>query len=178
MKVVAFTGMPGSGKSEAVAVVKNLGIPVIRMGDSVWEEVSNRNLEINDDNVGRIADEMRKTQGMNIWARRTIEKINPDEDIVVIDGVRNIEEVDLFKKRLDKDFSLVAIHASPETRHRRLLRRKRKDDTASLERIQERDKRELNWGIEILNSLADVVVVNEGNLSEFKSRIEEVLQSV
>ncbi|HEC81032.1 MAG TPA: hypothetical protein ENI42_01220, partial [Thermoplasmatales archaeon] len=38
MKTIAFTGMPGSGKTEAVKIAKELEIPVIRMGDCVWEE--------------------------------------------------------------------------------------------------------------------------------------------
>ncbi|HIG99167.1 MAG TPA: AAA family ATPase, partial [Thermoplasmata archaeon] len=38
MKIIAFTGMPASGKSEAVQLAKDKGIPVIRMGDLVWEE--------------------------------------------------------------------------------------------------------------------------------------------
>ncbi|RKX48292.1 MAG: hypothetical protein DRP25_07625, partial [Thermotoga sp.] len=110
MKVIAFTGMPGSGKSEAVKVAREMRIPVIRMGDCVWEEVRKRGLELNDENVGRIANEMREKYGKDIWAKRTFEKIDPSWDIVVIDGIRNIEEVDFFREKLGKDFTLIAIH--------------------------------------------------------------------
>ena len=39
MKIIAFTGMPFSGKSEAVQIARDLDIPVIRMGDMVWEDL-------------------------------------------------------------------------------------------------------------------------------------------
>ena len=38
MKIIAFAGMPFSGKSEAVRIAKDYKIPVIRMGDMIWEE--------------------------------------------------------------------------------------------------------------------------------------------
>lgn len=178
MKVIAFTGMPGSGKSVAVNVAKELDIPVIRMGDVVWEEVRNRGMKINDENVGKVADEMRKKEGMDIWAQETLETMDPDIEKVVIDGLRNREEVELFKEKLGGDFSLIAIHASPETRHRRLLERKRDDDSVSIERIKKRDKRELSWGIGVLIALADSIIVNEGPLDDFRKRIKRVLQSL
>ena len=175
MKVIAFTGMPGSGKSEAVEIAKKLGINVIRMGDCVWDEVEKRGLKINDENVGRVADEMRKKHGMDIWARRTLEKIDRTRDKIVIDGIRNIEEMDFFRKELGKDFLLVAIHASPETRYKRLLERKRDDDTLSVDKVKERDARELRWGLGILIALADVIIINEGSLEEFKTKVRELL---
>ena len=153
MKIIAFTGMPGSGKSEAVKIAKELGIQVIRMGDCVWEEVKRRGLELNDENVGRIADEMRKKHGMDIWAKRTLEKIDKSPDKIVIDGIRNIEEMDFFREKLGKDFLLVAIHASPETRYKRLMDRKREDDNLTIDRIKNRDERELRWGIGVLIAL-------------------------
>jgi len=44
MKLIAFVGMPASGKSEASAVVRSLKIPVVSMGDEVREEAKRRGL--------------------------------------------------------------------------------------------------------------------------------------
>ena len=95
MKIVAFTGMPNSGKSVAVEIVKEYNIPVIRMGDMVWEETKRQGLELTDKNVGKVANDMRKEFGKDIWAKRTVEKIKKMSKInyLVIDGTRNIEEV-------------------------------------------------------------------------------------
>ena len=75
MKIIAFAGMPFSGKSEAVRIAKEKNIPVIRMGDMVWDEVKKRGLELNDKNVGTIANEMRQKHGKDIWAKKTIERV-------------------------------------------------------------------------------------------------------
>ncbi|MCD6236775.1 MAG: hypothetical protein J7K13_02330, partial [Thermoplasmata archaeon] len=56
----------------------------------------------------------------------------------------------ILKTKLVKDFLLVAIHASPETRYKRLMDRKREDDNLTIDRIKNRDERELRWGIGVL----------------------------
>ncbi len=174
MKVVAFTGMPGAGKTEAVNVAKEMGIKVISMGDEVREEVKRRGLKLNDENLGRIADEMRKKYGKDIWAKKCLEKIKGDEDVIVIDGIRNIEEVEAFREKL-QNFILVAIHASPKTRYERLKRRQREDDSINEEDLRKRERRELSWGLGDVIAMADIVVINEGDIEEFKKKVREIL---
>jgi dephospho-CoA kinase len=178
MKIIAFTGMPCSGKSEAVNVAMSMGIPVVRMGDAVWEETKKRGLELNDKNVGRIAQEMRETHGKDIWAQRTISKIRSlsSPECVIVDGVRSIEEVDTFKTVLGSDFVLIAINASDETRMKRVLKRKRVDDNTNIKDFEERDKRELSWGLGKVLSVADIIVDNDNGLDEFQERIRRILQ--
>jgi len=180
MKIIAFTGMPCSGKTEAVEIAKTLGLPVIRMGDMVWEEVKKQGLELNDENVGAIADSMRKKQGKNIWAKRTIDKINSLNitNKIIVDGIRNIEEVDLFKKELCNNFVLIAIIASDKVRKKRSLLRQRKDDSNDLRKIEERDKREIRWGIKDLISTADIIISNEHSINDFRREVKKVLEQI
>lgn len=173
MKAISFTGLPGSGKSEAVKVAEDMGIKVVRMGDEVRNEARRRGLELTDENLGKIADEMRKKEGMDIWARKCLPDIG--NDMVVIDGIRNMEEVELFRQHINK-FILVAIHASPRTRYERMMKRGREDDTFSEEKLRERDERELRWGIGNVVAMADIVIVNEGSLEEFKEKIKKILE--
>jgi dephospho-CoA kinase len=180
LKIIAFTGMPFSGKTEAVQIAKDKGIPIIRMGDMVWDEVKKRGLELSDKNVGFIANEMRKKHGKNIWATRTIEKIKSMTDInsIIIDGVRNVEEIDVFKKELGEEFIVIAIEVSDKTRHERAMTRDRKDDSKNIEKIKERDQRELGWGLGSLIASADIVVTNEGNVDDFKKHVKDVLEEL
>jgi len=180
MKIIAFAGMPFSGKSEAVQLAKDLNISVVRMGDAVWDEVKNRGLELNDKNVGMIADKMRKDHGMDIWARRTLDKIKSldEANIVVIDGIRNVEEIDRFKEELGKDFVVIAIDASDEKRYKRAQSRGRQDDSKDLEKIKERDKRELRWGLDVVIASADIVISNEGNIDDFRNKIRKTLNEI
>lgn len=182
MKVVAFTGMPWAGKSEAVEIAKKMEIPVFRMGGLVWREVEQRGLPLNDENVGKIADQMRQRYGMDIWARKTLEEIegmlSGDERIIVIDGVRNLDEVACFKSYFGHAFILIAIIASSEIRYKRALTRKRKDDSGDIEVIKNRDKRELSWGLGTLIQYADITISNEGTIEQFRKQVEKVLSSL
>ena len=180
MKIIAFTGMPFSGKSEAVKIAKEMKIPVIRMGDMVWEETEKRGLELNDENVGMIADSMRKQHGMDIWAKKTLEKIESikvDEKIV-IDGVRNIEEIETFEENLGNDFLLIAVQVNDNLRYKRAMNRGREDDSLDLEMIRKRDKRELSWGLGNVIASSEMVVTNEGSQDEFRQKIRDVLKKI
>ena len=172
--------MPFSGKSEAVQIAKDIGIPVFRMGEMVWDEVKKRGLEINDENVGAIANQMREKYGKDIWAKRTIEKIKSMKNVesVIIDGIRNTEEISAFKRELKGNFTVVAVEVPDELRHRRALNRGRKDDSKNLEKIKERDKREIGWGIDTVIASADIVISNAGNIEDFRNKIREILNKI
>ena len=178
MHAIAFTGLPGSGKSEAVAVVRTLGVPVVTMGDEVRAEIQRRGLALTDENLGQVATEMRQECGRDIWARRTLARIGQQQtNRVVIDGIRNIEEVEVFHQNIDT-FILVAIHASPQSRYQRLMHRGRSDDALSEQAFRRRDERELGWGLGIVIAMADVVIVNEGSLLEFQQKARNILHEM
>jgi dephospho-CoA kinase len=180
MKIIAFVGMPCSGKTEAVQIAKEIDIPVIRMGDMVWDEVKKRGIPLDEKNVGAVADQMRKDQGMDIWAKRTLDKISPIENrnCIVIDGIRNIEEIDTFKKKLGKDFIIIAVTASDKIRQKRFLNRGRVDDSLDIQDIKDRDKRELNWGLGTVIASADIIVSNEDGIEEFREEIKKILDKI
>jgi dephospho-CoA kinase len=179
MKVIAFAGMPCSGKSEAVQIAGEMDIPVIRMGDMVWDEVKKRGLTLDEKNVGAIADQMRKSKGMDIWAKRTLSKISKEKtDQIIIDGIRNIEEIDTFKKNLGKDFLIIAITASDKTRNKRFINRGREDDSLNVQDLKDRDKRELSWGLGTVIASADIIVPNEDGMDEFKKEIRNILKKM
>jgi dephospho-CoA kinase len=178
VRVIGLTGMPGAGKTVAAQVARDLGIPVVRMGDCVWDEVKARGLPLEDAVVGGVAHEMRERHGPGIWAERTLAKVQAfHAPVVVIDGVRSMAEVDAFHGALGRDFVLVAVHASVPTRHGRLLARGREDEAASEEAARARDRREVHWGIGEVIALADVVLVNEGrDEKSFRGEVERLLR--
>jgi dephospho-CoA kinase len=180
MKIIAFTGMPASGKSEAVQLAKDKGIPVIRMGDMVWEETKRQGKPLDDKNVGEIANSMREKHGMDIWAKRTVEKIRSlkQSPLLVIDGVRNVEEIEYFKKELGMDFLVIAIDAPDELRRKRAISRGRADDSKNLKDLEERDKREIRWGLQKVIANADIIISNNGSLEDFKKQVLTVFKKL
>jgi len=180
MKIIAFTGMPASGKSEAVQLAKDKGIPVIRMGDLVWEETKRQGKPLDDTHVGSIASSMRKDHGMDIWAKRAVIKIRSLKNTprLIIDGVRNMEELEYFKKELGLDFMVVAIDASDELRRKRVLARGRIDDSKNRRNFEERDKREISWGLQKVIADADIIIPNNGSLEQFRTQVLRVLNTL
>lgn len=176
MMIYGFTGMPWSGKSEAVKIANDKGIRVFRMGDLVWNEVKRRNLSLNPKNVGFVAQDMREKYGNTIWAEKTVEEIKKEDDakIIVIDGIRSLNEVSFFRSHLSNSFHLVAIKASDKSRHQRAKLRKRIDDSIDDSEIQKRDERERKWGIEEVIENADISVFNESSLDDFRKKIVDL----
>ncbi len=168
--MILITGMPGAGKEEAIQALIPLGYNVLRMGDIVREMAKAKGIE--PDMIGRFADEERKKHGPYIWAERTAERIE-DPEKTVIDGVRSLEEVEIFRKK--GEVIIVAIHASPKTRYERLKKRARGDESDSIEKIVERDMRELSWGVGKVIAMADIMIVNEGSIEELRENIKSAL---
>lgn len=181
MKVVGITGMPGAGKSEAVAVARQQGIPVVRMGDLIWEEVDRQGLPRDAANVGQVADSMRTKGGDDVWAQRTVERIkevHAGARMVIVDGIRSHHEVGVFRDRIGSDFVLVGIHTDPNERHARMTRRGRDDDPDDEAGHDERDQREMNWGLARTIAMADEMVVNDETLEAFHAEFAGLLDEL
>jgi len=176
--VVGLAGMPGAGKSIVVSVAKASGYGVVVMGDEVREEAKKRGLEPTPENLGRIMLELRHLKGEAVIAKRCIPKIaGMTESKVVVDGVRSLAEVEEFRRNFPK-FALVAVHAAPETRFKRLFHRGRSDDPRSWEVFHERDMRELSVGLGNAIAMAEYMIVNEGSLNIVKKQAAEILRRI
>uniref|UniRef100_A0A7C2NCT4 Multifunctional fusion protein n=1 Tax=Archaeoglobus fulgidus TaxID=2234 RepID=A0A7C2NCT4_ARCFL len=178
MKVIAFVGYPLSGKSTASQVARELGLQVVVMGDAVREEALRRGLELKDENLGKIATELREKEGMDAVAKRCIPKIREllmEHGVVVVDGIRGVAEIERFKKAFGDDFILIAIESPPEVRFERAKLRKRSDDVSSLEELRERDRREESWGLKEAMEMADFTVENTGSYEDFVDKVKQIL---
>jgi dephospho-CoA kinase len=174
MKVIVLTGMPGSGKSEAVKVAEEMGIPVHRMGDLVREMVKAKGFEVNRANMQAVADGERKKFGPDIWARRTVRLI-AEAPLLVIDGTRSLDEVEAFRRELGDRLLVACVHASRNTRWERIGRRGRPDDPRSFAELVERDQNELRWGLGAVIATADVMLVNEEGKGTLRAQMRQLL---
>jgi dephospho-CoA kinase len=176
--VVGIAGMPGAGKGVFRRTVQRMGYPVVTMGDVVREEVKRRNLKPTPQNLGKVMLSLREADGPAAVAKRCIPKLKKATGrIVVIDGIRSLVEVDEFKKHFPI-FVLIAIHASPKTRYKRLFRRRRSDDPPDWKTFMERDLRELGIGMGSVISVADYMIVNEGTIFQLRQKIMQLMKEV
>lgn len=171
--IILVVGMPGSGKEEFAIEAKKYGYEIVRMGDVVRNFVKDMGLQLENAIVGKIATEERSINGMDIWAKRTINNLSNKN--TVIDGIRNIEEVQFFKSHLKDKFIVIGIFANEKKRYERIKKRNRVDDPKSFEEFKERDKRELSWGLATVFILADSMLVNTGTLEQFKIEISKLM---
>ena len=105
MKIIGFVGLPGSGKSVASDVAREMGFSVLVMGDVIRQEAAARGLEPSDENLGRVGTAIRATEGPEAVARRILKRAGK-ERIIVVDGLRSKAEADFFRAS-SEEFHLI-----------------------------------------------------------------------
>jgi dephospho-CoA kinase len=174
--MLVITGMPGAGKDEFVKVAKELGWKDIHMGNTVKAYAAQNNIVPSDSEIGQYASGERKRFGMDIWAKRTSQKIE-DPDHTIVDGLRNTEELEYFRSSF-RNVKVIAIYANMEDRLTRIRKRRRPDDITDESGLIKRDTRELDWGIGKTISLADHMIVNDQSLEEFRDKSRSLLMEL
>jgi len=178
MTVIGTVGLPGSGKSEAAAVARDAGIPVVIMGDVVRQACRERGLDPATRH-GEMAKTLREENGPDAIARESLPRIEDhleDADTVVVDGIRSDVEVERFHKAFGDEFVLVEVRAPEALRAERLDLRGRDAGTdEGGESMAARDERELGFGMGEAMEMADVTIDNDGSLAAFQSTVERLL---
>lgn len=174
--IICFTGMPGAGKSTASNLVKDLGYEVVNMGKAVREETTKRGLSMSDKDVGSVMIDLRNQNGMSAVAHLVLPKIKSSKkNIVFVDGVRNLEEIELFKKI--GQVKVLLIHTSQEIRFKFLQNRGRKDAPNDWKPFIERDEREMSVGLVKIIALADEAISNnEITISQLKEKTQKIIR--
>ena len=175
MRILITTGMPGAGKEEFLNVARSMDIPFIRMGDVVRDYYVTSGAEAEGLSVGEMANRERKLHGMNVWAERSIERMSGD--MFLVDGCRGMDEVRSFRE-LSDDVLVIGIHAPRRTRYDRLVRRGREDAPHSVAEFDERDNREMGWGLSQVIALSDIMIVNDSSLESYYGNVREVLEGL
>jgi len=172
-RLILLTGMAGSGKTTLSGIIRELDLRVITMGDVIRELAKQKGLEPTRENMGHLAEEIRKG-GPDAVARRCVEMLKKGpEGLTVVDGIRSLAEVNTFKDEFD--VVLIALWASPLSRYKRLTRRGRSDDPKTWEEFKERERRELGFGIGDAIASSDYMIKNDDGIDTLKPAFEEIM---
>ncbi len=185
--LIAIVGMPGAGKTEAAEYLVKKGFEFVRLGQLTLDEVKKRGLAPTEKNERPIREEIRRKHGMDAFAKLNFPKIDRllKKGDVVVDGLYSWEEYLAFKKKYPK-IVVLAIYASPKTRHERLEKRKlgkrdkdMKKRSSTKEEAASRDRAQL----ENLHSgppiaMADFTIINECSTKEMYNAIDEILRLI
>jgi cytidylate kinase len=203
LKIIGFVGLPGSGKSVASDVARNMGLTVLVMGDIIRLEAARLGLQPNDESLGMVGNMLRAQEGPQAVAQRILEKAkSTGEDTIIVDGLRSKAEADFFRAH-SEEFHLVEIHAPGDSRLRWIMSRGRSDDPVhgggdaagdevgdkdkissgpdngqKVAALAKRDGREQGWGICEAILEADLKLSNEGDLQSFRRSVQMLLEEL
>ncbi|HEU4830933.1 MAG TPA: AAA family ATPase [Candidatus Saccharimonadales bacterium] len=181
VKIVAFVGLPGAGKSSAVDYVTEKKYPKVYFGGIVLEEMTKAGLEHTQENEKPFRENLRKREGKDFVVNQIIKQIEgligAGQDRIVADGLYTWTEYKALKSAFPGELTTVAIVAPRLLRHRRLAIRPVRPLTAD-----EATKRD--WAeIENLEkggpiAIADYYVINDGDIKKLHQRIDAVLDNI
>lgn len=175
---VGITGLSGSGKDTladiltSIAAKRGIQSICLKLSDEIREDALNSGInfeQINRQILIKIGNYLRSTYGGGILAKRVLERISTkllplEFGVIVITGIRNPEEVEVFRNELQESFILIGVDADPSVRRTRKLTRKQyKEDINPSEDI---DKADEDIGIKTCIEMSQIRFRNNGTKEE------------
>ncbi|MBQ6355225.1 AAA family ATPase [Candidatus Saccharibacteria bacterium] len=183
VRIVAFVGMSGSGKSVAVDYMTEKGWPKVYFGGMILKEMERRGIERTAESEKKFREMIRETEGKEWVVKQVIEEvrrlIEAGQKKIVLDGVYSWTEYKVLKKEFSEpgQITFVAIVEPKKMRYKRVA--ERIERPFNLQEIRDRDKSEienLEKGGPI--AAADYYVLNDGSIAELHERIAAVLAEI
>ena len=181
VKIIAFVGLTGAGKSAAVDYITAKGYPKVYFGGVILDAMTEVGLEHTQENEKPFREKLRADEGKDFIAKRIIAQIHKLVDAgqhrIVADGLYSWTEYKTLKHEFPGELTVVAIVAPKNLRHRRLLDRPVRPLTQA-----EADQRD--WA-EIENiekggpiAIADHYIMNDGDLPHLYEQIDKLLDEI
>ena len=181
VKIIAFVGLAGAGKTSAVDYMTAKNYPKVYFGGVVLDAMTEAGLEHTQENEKPFREALRAKEGNDFLAKRIITQINnlieAGQKRIVVDGLYSWTEYKTLKHEFPGEMTVVAIITPRQVRYRRLAQRPIRPLTSK--EAQERDWSEiehLEKGGPI--AIADHYITNAGDLDALHEKINEILQEV
>lgn len=181
VKIVAFVGLTGSGKSSAVEYLTDKGYPKVYFGGVVLDAMTKAGLEHTQENERPFREELRAREGKDFVVKRIVSQvrdlISAGQHRIVADGLYTWTEYKVLKHEFPGELTVVAIVAPKHLRHHRLTDRPVRPLTQT--EADERDWAEienLEKGGPI--AIADSYIINDGDLDQLHRAIDTELAHI
>lgn len=179
--IIGIVGPLCSGKSSLSDALIEKGYRRVSFAEEIRIEMRVQGIELERKAMQDLGNEMRRKNGVDYWAKRLIEKIDPKENYVV-EGFRNPGEVDAFKSHFKGDFKAVCVTAPVEKRIEWMIARKKDLDSKGKEELIELEKRDRGIGEEYYGQksdecckMADVKIINDSTLEDLRKKVLQVI---
>lgn len=177
--VLILIGLAGSGKTTAAAYFKKKKFGIVRMGEVTDRILKESGLPCSESNEKYVREGLRKKYGQDIYAKKVIPSILQlikKNNLIIVDGMRNKAELDLFRKNLP-NLKIIFLNAKREIRYKRL--QKRTERPLTLTEAKERDASELVYfKLHNLKKYADYTIDNGGKLADLYRQLREILYKI
>lgn len=181
LKILAFAGLPGAGKSVAVDYFTDKGYPKVYFGGIVFEAMKEEGIEITPENERAFRTRFREEHGKDVVVNRIIEQINHLADAgqhrIIADGLYTWTEYKILKQAFPGELIVTAVVAPRHLRYHRLSQRPVRPFTAT--ESYDRDMHEienLEKGGPI--AIADHYIINDGSIEEFNKKLETLKEEL
>lgn len=181
VKIVAFVGLAGSGKSSAVEYLTEKGVPKIYFGGVIYKAMEEAGIEITWDSQKKFREEIREREGKDFVVKRVIKEahdlIGAGQHKIVLDGLYSWSEYKILKHEFPGAMTVVAIVTPKHERKSRMAKRPERPMTS--EEVDERDWAEienLEKGGPI--AIADYFVHNDRDIDWLHEQLGTVLRHI
>lgn len=177
--IIAIVGMCGSGKSVASTFLEEKGYKKVYFGGVGIDKLKETGLEITPENEKMMQIKLREEYGMGAYALLSLPKIKEysSEYNTVLDGLYSWDELKILKDEFGDNLTVIAVIADKNIRYERLANREVRPFTR--EQAINRDITEIEKVAKAGPiAYADYYIENNGNLDNYKERLEEILNEV
>ena len=181
LKIVAFVGLAGSGKSSAVDYITEKGFPKVYFGGVILNAIEEAGIEINEENERKFREELREKEGKDFVVNRIVKQIHDLADsgqrCIVADGLYSWTEYKVLKHEFPGELEVVAIYTPKHMRHRRLAIR-------PIRPLTENEANQRDWSeIENLEkggpiAIADHLIINDGEIEKLYEQVDKILEDI
>lgn len=179
VKIIAFVGLAGSGKSAAVEHLTKKGIPKVYFGGIIYKVMEQAGIEITWDSQKKFREEIREREGKDFVVKRVINEVRDLLDAgqhrIVLDGLYSWSEYKILKHEFPSAMTVVAIVTPKHERKARMANRPERPMTA--QEVDERDWAEienLEKGGPI--AAADYFIHNDKDIDWLSHQLDDVLR--
>lgn len=175
--VLGLAGEMASGKGTIAEYIHDKCHTSSHRFSTMLRDVLDRlHLEQSRDNLQALSTMVRETYGQDTFARVMAEDVKKDDaDIVVVDGVRRLDDVKYLKKL--PEFKLVYIDVDLKTRYNRIIERSENIDDRgkTFEQFVEESKDESEQQIVGLKEYADIVIDNSNDIEKLYEQVDAIV---
>lgn len=179
MKIIGVIGQNGSGKDEVLKYLRaKYNVPFLSTGDMVREIATQQGKELTRENLQEISERYFREYGKGCFVKLAAEKIQRNSrQIEGISGIRSMEDVEVMRSLLGKDFVLINVNITdPQVRYQRMHNRGEGRDPENYEQFLRQDKaEEALFHIQSAAAYATYSIPNDGTIDDLHKEVDKLV---